>query len=100
MINSGTLAISLIITFGIYLVRAIHLKLMNLPLLPLLFIAPRGLITILLFLSIPVTMTIPLFGQSMVIQVILLTVLVMMAGTIFFNPKPEKNDFCDYSGTE
>lgn len=50
---------------------------------PLLFIAPRGLITILLFLKIPLPNKIPLVNKALVIQVIVLTALIMMIGLIF-----------------
>jgi hypothetical protein len=50
---------------------------------PLLFIAPRGLITILLFLKIPISNKIPLVNKALVIQVIVLTALIMMIGLIF-----------------
>jgi len=46
----------------------------------MLFIAPRGLITILLFLAIEPTQNIPLVNKSLIIQVIILTALVMMLG--------------------
>jgi hypothetical protein len=47
---------------------------------PLLFVAPRGLITILLFLSIDPLSTIPEVNKSLIIQVILLTAVIMMIG--------------------
>ena len=50
------------------------------PFSPLLFIAPRGLITILLFLSIEPVQAIPLINESLIIQVIVLTAFVMMFG--------------------
>lgn len=68
------------ITVAIFIIRAIVLKLFKLPLNPLLYVAPRGLITILLFLSIPVAQQIPLASKSMLIQVIILSSLVMMFG--------------------
>jgi len=68
------------ITAGILALRAVHLLLVRMPLLPLLFIAPRGLITILLFLSIDGGEQIALVDRSLVMQVIVMTALVMMAG--------------------
>lgn len=47
---------------------------------PLLSIAPRGLITILLFLSIPENQGISLVNNSLIIQVIIFTALIMMVG--------------------
>ncbi len=82
LLNLSTLGWSLLITFGIFFIRAIFLRMISLPLQPFLFIAPRGLITILLFLSIPVEQFYPLVSRSMIIQVIILTSLLMMVGTI------------------
>ncbi len=52
VLNTNTLVWALGIVFSIFFFRFIQLKLSKLPLQPLLFVAPRGLITILLFLSI------------------------------------------------
>ena len=52
ILNTESLGWALIIVITIIVIRAIALKLFKLPIQPLLFIAPRGLITILLFLSI------------------------------------------------
>ena len=80
VLNTDTIIWAGVITAAIFILRAIILKLVKLPLKPLFFIAPRGLITILLFLSIPVTQKSRLMNNSLIIQVILLTVLVMMVG--------------------
>lgn len=73
--------------FGIFLIRALLLKVLRLELLPLLFVAPRGLITILLFLSVPGNQAISLAGKSLVIQVIILSALIMMAGLMISSKK-------------
>lgn len=80
VLNADTFIWACAIVFFILLFRAIQLTLSKLPLLPLLFIAPRGLITILLFLSIESTHTISLVNKSLIIQVIFLTALLMMFG--------------------
>jgi hypothetical protein len=80
VLNTDTLLWSISIVFFIFAFRTIQLKLSKLPLRPLLFVAPRGLITILLFLSIEPTHTISLVNKSLIIQVIILTALVMMFG--------------------
>lgn len=80
VLNTDTFLWALGIVFSIFVFRSIQLKLSKLPLQPLLFIAPRGLITILLFLSIEPTDTISLVNKSLIIQVIILTALVMMFG--------------------
>lgn len=78
--NADTFLWALAIVFFIFAFRIIQLKLSKLPLQPLLFVAPRGLITILLFLSIEPTHTISLVNKSLIIQVIILTALLMMIG--------------------
>lgn len=87
VINKDSLAWSLAIVCIIFLFRAIQLKLSKLSLQPLLFIAPRGLITILLFLSIAPSQSIGLVNKSLVIQVILLTAFILMLGLVMYKPK-------------
>ncbi len=82
ILNYETLIWAVLITIGIFGIRAIHLKIFKLPFKPLLFIAPRGLITILLFLSIPFESSLDLVNKSMIIQVIILSSFVMMYGLI------------------
>jgi len=70
---------------GIYLLRIIFLKQsLKLPILPFLFFSPRGLVTILLFLSIPASSRIGLITEEVVTLVILMTILFMMIGNIFY----------------
>ncbi|MEO5908717.1 MAG: hypothetical protein ABIR50_09075 [Ginsengibacter sp.] len=91
IINVETLGPALFILIVIVLIRAITLKISRLPLFPLLFIAPRGLITILLFFAIPATRAIPLVNKSLVIQVIILTVVFMMIGLIATGKSEKQN---------
>jgi len=90
ILNSQTLIWALGIVGAIILLRAIQLKVSKIPLSPLVFIAPRGLITILLFLSIDPTQNISLVNKSLIIQVIILSSLVMMFGLM--TSKTEKNE--------
>ncbi len=87
ILNTETLIWAVAIVSLIFLLRAIQLKVSNLPLSPLLFVAPRGLITILLFLSIDTQRTIPLVNKSLIVQVIILSALVMMLG-MMTNKRP------------
>lgn len=87
ILNTETLGWALIIVFSIVVFRALSLKLFNIPLKPLLFIAPRGLITILLFLSILPENSISLVDNALVIQVIIISALVMMFGLMAFRTK-------------
>jgi Kef-type K+ transport system membrane component KefB len=93
LLDSSTLLWSGIVVALIFLVRAIQLKISRLPLFPLLFVAPRGLITILLFLSIEPDKTVPLVNKSLIIQVIIITALIMMAGMFGVKrPQPLKTN--------
>lgn len=80
VLNADTFVWALGIVVLIFAFRALQLKFSNIPRQPLLFVAPRGLITILLFLSIEPNHTISLVNKSLIIQVIILTALVMMLG--------------------
>jgi potassium/hydrogen antiporter len=83
ILNPETLEIALAIIVLIYAIRAVQLKFFKVKLMPLLFIAPRGLITILLFLSIPEASRIPFVNRALIIQVIVLSAIFMMVGLIF-----------------
>lgn len=78
--NTHTILWAVAIVVIIFTIRYLHLKIIALPVNPLLFIAPRGLITILLYLAIPSSQTIPIMNNSLIIQVIILTSLIMMVG--------------------
>ncbi|HOY38646.1 MAG: hypothetical protein KBB11_03195 [Bacteroidales bacterium] len=82
IINTQTLIWAIGIVMLIFAFRTVQLLISRLPLIPLLFVAPRGLITILLFLSVAETQQIPLVNKSLIIQVIILTALIMMVGII------------------
>lgn len=86
IINLETLPWAFAIAGGIIVTRLISLWLFRLPVSPLLFIAPRGLITILLFLAIVPLDSIPLVNSSLVIQTIIISVLFMMFGLMLFKP--------------
>lgn len=90
LLNVSTLVWAIGITTGIYAIRFVALKSLRLPVLPLLFIAPRGLITILLFLSIPVTQVLPVVSKSLIIQVVILSSFVMMFGMMFARGKNDQ----------
>lgn len=93
ILNLKTLVWAVGIVAAIFTIRAVQLKLSKIPLNPLVYIAPRGLITILLFLSIAANSRISLVNKSLIIQVMILTALVMMFGLMFNkknkNLKPE-----------
>ena len=80
LLNAKTFIIAIGILIGIIVLRIIGLKIARQNLNPLLYVAPRGLITILLFITIPDTERISMVNNSLVIQVIVLTALFMMVG--------------------
>jgi potassium/hydrogen antiporter len=80
ILNPETMPWAFALVVAMLLLRWVVLKFSKLSVSPLLFIAPRGLITIILFLSITPEQTIPIVNKSLVIQVIILTVIVMMFG--------------------
>ncbi|TNE53349.1 MAG: sodium:proton antiporter [Bacteroidetes bacterium] len=87
LLNLDTLYWAAGITVSVYIIRAIHLKVAGMKFNPLLWIAPRGLITILLFLSIPAKHLIYPVNESLVTQVIILTALIMMVGIMNVDKK-------------
>ena len=91
ILNTDTLVWAVGIVILIYALRAIQLKISGVSFSPLLFVAPRGLITILLFFTIPATASIPLMNKSLVMQVIVLTALMMMVG-LMTNKKDQQKE--------
>ncbi|MCF8429399.1 MAG: cation:proton antiporter [Bacteroidia bacterium] len=82
LLNTSTIVWAIGIVFSIFMLRYFTLKIFKKTMKPLVFIAPRGLITILLYLTIPVAQVIPIANNSLIIQVIILSALVMMVGLI------------------
>jgi len=89
LLNQKTFYWALGIVGLIFLIRFVQLKISRLPAMPLMFVAPRGLITILLFLYIAPDDRIDLVNQSLVIQVVLLSLIIMMIGLMFDKQKDE-----------
>jgi hypothetical protein len=85
LLNRQTMVWAICIVTAIFVIRLIILKTQQIKIAPLVFMAPRGLITILLFLSIPATQSIPLANKSLIIQVVVLTALTMMVGLMTNN---------------
>lgn len=91
VVNIESLVLALGIVIVIYSLRALYLKLSKMPITPLLYFAPRGLITILLFLMIPAEFSIPEVNRSLITQVIILTAIGMIVGTVKAQ-KAERNE--------
>jgi Kef-type K+ transport system membrane component KefB len=78
MLDLRALFISLAIVITIFLIRAIFLKLIiRKELIPQIFMAPRGLITILLFFSIPLHLQVETFNSAILLYTILITSVAM-----------------------
>jgi hypothetical protein len=90
LLNTETFFWALGIVVAVFLLRFVQLKFAKLPAMPLMFVAPRGLITILLFLYISEEDKIDIVNKPLVIQVILLSVFIMMLGLMFNKNKDEK----------
>lgn len=83
-------SITLLILLVLYILRAISLGIFfKTRLLPELFIAPRGLITILLFYSMPDNLKVEGFEQDLVLMLILSTNIIMMMALIFTKQKED-----------
>lgn len=82
--NPANLLTAAIITASIFLLRFIFFRIVLKISSPVLILfGPRGLITILLFLSIPAASAIPLINSEVITLMILMTLVVMMIGNFF-----------------
>jgi len=91
LLSINVFLISMAVLLAIYLPRFIILKvLLKDGIMPELAMAPRGLLTILLFYSIPTALAVPGFDQGVFLYVILITSLIMTFGLIIDrrNSKP------------
>jgi potassium/hydrogen antiporter len=92
LLNPNTLIISVAICFSIFLLRGLFIKfILRVPSGSLIYFAPRGLITILLFLSIPVAYKLPFMSEGLISQIIFITILVMTFGNML--TMRQKEDF-------
>lgn len=90
IINPETIQLAIICFAAIVIIRAIILLILRQKLIPLLFMAPRGLITILLFFAIPASMGIGVVNKSLIVQVIILTTVFMMIGLMIKSKETPK----------
>lgn len=85
--DQNVIAVGTIIVIIIYLVRYLYLRLfIRHHVLPELFYAPRGLVTIVLFYRIPQGMQFNSFSDGILFFVVLVTTLLMLFGSWFFTP--------------
>jgi potassium/hydrogen antiporter len=88
IIDTKTLAWTAVVVAIIFICRAVLLKILRFKLLPLVFVAPRGLINILLFLSILPENAIGIVNKSLLVQVVFVTAIIMMIGLIISKNEP------------
>jgi potassium/hydrogen antiporter len=95
LINSDNLVAAGLITAGIYLLRTFFFTMtLKMQDIALILFAPRGLITILLFLSIPSEYRISVINEEVITLVILFTLAFMMAGNFFSAKKIKQKNGC------
>ncbi|MDP5104907.1 MAG: cation:proton antiporter [Polaribacter sp.] len=92
LFNLNVALISLLIIASIYIIRFIILRIfIGSDILPQLFIAPRGLITVLLFYAIPKEAEIATFEPGILLFVIIGTSLIMTGAMIFDKKRSSKS---------
>jgi potassium/hydrogen antiporter len=88
LFNPHTLILSITICISIFLLRGIFFRyILRQSSVPLLFFAPRGLITILLFLGVPAAYKLSFMSEGLISQIIFITILVMALGNILSKPR-------------
>jgi len=93
LVNFEVLVVSLMVFIGIYLVRILLLKVFAKQGTQVLeYVAPRGLITILLFYSIPEDLISNSFQPSVILWVIILTSIYMTFGLIRYAKEPTETE--------
>jgi NhaP-type Na+/H+ or K+/H+ antiporter len=85
LLDLQSLSLAFLIFLMIALLRIFQLLLLRLPVFPLAYVSPRGLITVLLFISIPLDQRLDVVNQTLITQIILITSLFMMGATLFSN---------------
>ncbi|MFZ1807484.1 MAG: cation:proton antiporter [Cyclobacteriaceae bacterium] len=100
LLDWNTAIISLSITAALYLIRFVCLRPFFKSILPELFIAPRGLITVLLFFGIPPIFMQDNFSNGILLYTILITGVIMTAGMIWTGNEPEDVDRLEFTDLE
>jgi NhaP-type Na+/H+ or K+/H+ antiporter len=88
LLNIQNLTLSVGIVFFLFLLSWLFFKqVIKEPVIPLLFFAPRGLITILLFLSIPEINRLEIINKGVVTQVIFISIILLSPGNMLNKTK-------------
>jgi Na+:H+ antiporter len=92
LFNLHNLVTGIMLTAGIFLIRWIFFRqVLRFSIPAIIFFAPRGLITILLFLSIPDVSRIRLINEEVITLVIFLSLAIMMIGNFFTGGRYDKS---------
>lgn len=100
LLDVNTALVSLAIVASLYAVRFVSLKIFGMKnIMPELFVAPRGLITVLLFFAIPVLYRHDSFSSGILLYSILLTGIIMTAALVLSGKEPDtvtESNFKDF----
>ncbi len=97
LLDVDTAIVSLSVTAALYVIRFICLRPFMKSILPELFIAPRGLITVLLFFAIPPAFAQESFSGGLLLYPILITGIVMTGGMIWKGGEAEDVDHLQFA---
>jgi len=100
LLNVQTAVISVSLVVALYLVRFVCLFPFLKNIIPEVFIAPRGLITVLLFFAIPEAFRQNNFSSGILLYAILLTGIIMTVAMIFYTPEAEDVDDLQFESLE
>ena len=99
LLDMNAALISLGMVAGILVIRYVCLKLFGIKsLLPELFVAPRGLITILLFFAIPVSFQSSLFSPGILLYTILISSIIMAVALVVKGKETERVETLNFEG--
>lgn len=91
--DTRVLIIGSAIVAAIFVARYLYLRLfLREHVLPEIFFAPRGLVTVVLFYSIPASLAVDNFDDSIIFFVVAATTIIMMIGSIWFTPHHATRD--------
>ena len=88
LLSISNILTALAITASLFILRLFFIRfVLKMPAFPLLLYIPRGLITIILFLSIPLALRLPLINEEVITLVILMTIFTLVTGNIILKKK-------------
>jgi Kef-type K+ transport system membrane component KefB len=101
LFNIHNLVTGIILTAGIFLIRWIFFReVLKFSTPAIILFAPRGLITILLFISIPDISRIKLINEEVITLVILLSLAILMIGSFFTPGRKDKSREIEIDGSQ